>query len=67
MLDVIKEILISENEFTEINYERLKKTLAYIKNTLIDSDGNIYLTIDSLKEISNIITGSNNMDLIKCI
>ena len=25
MLDLIKEILISEKEFTEINYERIQK------------------------------------------
>ena len=40
MLDVIKEILISEKEFIETNYERLKKTLVCIKNNLVDSDGN---------------------------
>ena len=57
MLDIIKEILISEKEFTKTNYEKLKKALLYIKNPLIDSDGNIYLTIDSLIEVNNITTG----------
>ena len=45
MFDIIKEILISEKEFTKTNYEKLKKALLYIKTPLIDSDGNIYLTI----------------------
>ena len=31
MFDVIRETLISEKEFTETNYERLKKSLVYIK------------------------------------
>ena len=44
----------------------MTKTLAYIKNNLIDSNGDIYLTIDSLIEINN-ITGSNNITLRKVI
>ena len=65
MFDVIKEILTSEKEFIETNYERLKKALVYIKNSLIDSDGNMYFTVDSLIETNNIITGSNNIALRK--
>ena len=49
MFDVIKEILKSEKEFTETTYKRLQKTLFYIENNLIDSDGGMYLTVDSLK------------------
>ena len=65
MFDVIKEILISEKEFTETNYKRLQKALVYIENNLIDSDGGMYLTVDSLIEINNIITNSNNITLRK--
>ena len=36
-----------------------------IENNLIDSDGGTYLTDDSLIEINNIITGSNNISLRK--
>ena len=50
MFDVIKEILISEKEFTETNYKRLKQALVYIEKK-IDSDGGMSLTIDSLIEI----------------
>ena len=32
---------------------------------MIDSDGNMYLTVGSLIEINNIITGSNNISLRK--
>ena len=60
-----KEILISENDFTETNYKRLEKTLVFIENNLIDSDGGMYLTIESLIEINNILTGLNNITLWK--
>ena len=53
MFDVIKEILISEKEFTETNYKRLQKNLVYIESNLIGSDGGMYLTCDYL--IENII------------
>ena len=61
MFDVIKGILISEKEFTEINYKRLQKALVYKENNSIDSDGGMYLRGDSLIKIDNIITGSNNV------
>ena len=41
MFNVIKEILISEKEFTETNFKRLQEALVYIKNNLIDTDGGI--------------------------
>ena len=65
MYDVIKQLLISEEEFTETNNERLKKSLVYIENTLIDSDGALYTTVYSFIEINNVITSSNNITLRK--
>ena len=56
---------MSKKEFTETNYKRLQKALVYIKNNLIDSDGGMYSTIDSLIEINNRIIGSNNIALEK--
>ena len=53
MFDEIKEILISENQFTEINYTRLQVPLLYKKSILIDSDGVMYLTFGSLIEEHN--------------
>ena len=52
MFDVIKEVLISKKVFTKTNYERLKEALVYIKNNLIDSNGNIYWMVDSLIQIN---------------
>ena len=56
MFDVIKEILISKKEFPETDYKRLQKAKV---------DGGLYLTVDSLIEINNIITSSNNFTLRK--
>ena len=58
-------MLVSETESNDINFERLKKELAYTKNNLIDSDNSMYLTVNSLIDINNIITGLNNITLIK--
>ena len=62
---LLKEILISEKECIEINDEKFKKLLVYIKINFIDSDRNMYLTVDPLIEINNIITGSNNITFRK--
>ena len=48
MFDVIKEILIPEKEFSETNYKRLQEALVYIINNLINTNGSMYLTVDSL-------------------
>ena len=64
MFDVIKETLILEREFNETKCKRLRKVLVYIEKNLRDSDGCMYLTVDSLIEINNIITSSNNITLI---
>ena len=65
MFDVIKEILISEKEFNETNYKRLQEASGYIGNSFVDSDGGMYLTVDSLIEINNLVTGSNHITLRK--
>ena len=36
-----------------------------MKNNLIDTDGGMYLTVDSLIKINNIKTSSNNITLWK--
>ena len=63
MFDVIKERLISEKQLTETYYKKLQKTLVYIESNLIESDGGMYLTVDTLLERNNIITDSNNVTL----
>ena len=56
MFDKMKEILVSEKEFTETNYKRFEKDLVYIENNLIDSDGGLYIIVESLTEINKVIT-----------
>ena len=48
---------MSEKEFSKTNYERFKKAWIYIRNNLIDSDGNMCFTVDSLIEMINVIGG----------
>ena len=77
MVDMIKETLLSDKDFANNYSESLKKRLVFIKNNFIDFDDNMYLTVNSLIEINNKITGSNilfqemlmhsHMDLMKCI
>ena len=56
----IKKTLISKKEFAS-----LKKLMIYTENNLINSDGNIYLTVDSLIKLNHVITGSNKFTLGK--
>ena len=59
----LMRILTEENENTDLNYFRLQKALAYKRKL---HDGNkLFLTVDSLITISNIITNSNNFELRK--
>ena len=62
---MLKQILVSEKELSDIHFERLKNPLVCIKSNFTDSDDNMYLTVDSLIDIDNIITGSNNITLRK--
>ena len=41
-----KNIFASEKQRTDINFERLRKALIYIKNNLHYSDNKMYLTVD---------------------
>ena len=54
---MIKELLISEREFSKIKYERSK-------TALVKKQFNMCQTVGSLKEINN-ITDSNNITLRK--
>ena len=65
MVDIIKKYISFIKEFTVTNYEILKKALDYIENNFIDSDGNMYLTGDSLIDFNDIVTGLNNVTLRK--
>ena len=65
MAGMTKGMLRSEKELANINYERFKKALSYIKKSFRNSNGNIYLLVDYLLETNNKITVSNNFTLRK--
>ena len=62
---MLRKILVSEKELSDINFKRFEKSLVYMQNNLIASDTNMYLTVDLLIERSKIITSSNNVTLSK--
>ena len=43
----------------------MQEALVYIKNNLIDTDGGMYLKVNSLIKVNNVIMGSNNITLRK--
>ena len=62
---MLRKILVSEKNLSDINFERLEKSLVHMKNNLTDSDNDMYLTSDSFIDRNNIITGSINITLRK--
>ena len=43
----------------------MKDALEYRNKYLKNKDGNMFLTVDSLINLNNLITGSNNLELRK--
>ena len=54
-------ILKEEKEISKDNFLRIKKAYKYIQRELITTDGDLFLTLDSLITLNNIITNSNNI------
>ena len=62
LLALIK-ILKEEDEFNVQNAMRMKCACDFKNHELINKDGDLFLTIDSLIRINNIITNSHNLHL----
>ena len=56
-------ILNEEKEVTKDNFFRMVKAHKYIQRELLTTDGDLFLTVDSLIILNNIITNSNNISL----
>ena len=56
-------ILNEENELNHINFIRILRACNFKDKELINKEGDLYLTFDSLITINNYVTGSNNMQL----
>ena len=52
-----------EKEITKDNFFRMVKAYKHIQRELISTDGDLFLTVDSLITLNNIITNSNNIFL----
>ena len=56
-------ILNEEKEMTEDNFFRMVNAYKYIQTKLLTTEGDLFLTVDSLITLNNIITNSNNFFL----
>ena len=54
-------ILNEEKEMNEVNFFRMVKAYKYIQRELLTTDGDLFLTVDSLITLNNIITNSNSI------
>ena len=63
IFDQIFLILNEEKEMNEVNFSRMVKAYKYIQRELLTTDGDLFLTVDSLITLNNIITNSNNIFL----
>ena len=61
IFDQIFMILNEEKEMNEVNFSRMVKAYKYIQRELLTTDGNLFLTVDSLITLNNIITNSNSI------
>ena len=62
-LDALMQILKKEDEFNIENAMRMKYAWDFKNQELINKDGDLFLTVDSLIRINNIITNSHNLHL----
>ena len=60
---LLTKILIEEGEFNEVNLRRLTPAYIFKKTFLTTSNNNLYLTLDSLIEINNIILNKHTQKL----
>ena len=63
IFDQILLILNEEKEMNEVNFSRMVNAYEYIQRKLLSTDGDLFLTVDSLITLNNIITNSNNIFL----
>ena len=62
-MDNLVKILSEEKELTLTNLARLIQGHIYKDTELLTTDNDLFLTVDSLITLNNIITGSHNLSL----
>ena len=65
-MNAIHQILEEERELTTLNISRLKLAYDFRSLYLSNSDGDLFLTVDSLIRLNNLITGSQHTKLRAC-
>ena len=54
--------ILKEEEYSDLNQYNMKEALKYKQKYLQNQDGDIFLTIDSLIQLNNLIIGANNTE-----
>ena len=62
-LEALFKILNEENELNNINLFQMINACEFKNRELINKDGDLFLTVDSLIRLNNYITGSHNIQL----
>ena len=57
--------ILKENKYSGLNYFNMKTALDYKEKYLQNKGGDMFLTVDSLIEVNNLILGKNNTKLEK--
>ena len=62
-MDALQKILIKKGEYSDLNYYFIQTTLKYKNTYLTNKNSDLFLTVDSLITLNNIITGSWHIGL----
>ena len=62
-MDVLQKILLEEGKYNDLNYYFMQITLQYKNTYLTNKNSDLFLTVDCLIRLNNIITCSQPMEL----
>ena len=65
MNEAIVKILKEEKEYSDLNYFNMKTALDYKEKYLQNKEGDMFLRVNSLIEVNNLILRKNNTELRK--
>ena len=63
MNEAIVKILKEEKKYSDLTYFNMKIALDYKENYLQNKEGDMFLTVDSLIEVNNLILVKNDTEL----
>ena len=62
-MEALQKILIEEGKYSDVNYYFMQTALKCKNTYLTYKNGNLFLTVNSLISLNNIITGSRHIRL----